>query len=57
MWQSLAAGIFSFEFDELKMFFVTGRKGSGALSLHACIQNTSAYTQYENAVWYILKFH
>jgi hypothetical protein len=57
MWPSLAAGIFSFEFNELKMFFVTGHKGSGALSVHAGIQHTSACTQYGNAVRYILTFH
>jgi len=57
MWPSLAAGIFSFEFNEVKMFFVTGCKGSGALPMYACVQHTSAYTQYGNAVRYILKFH
>ena len=56
MWPSLAAGIFCFEFNQLKMF-VTGHKGSGALSVHALVQHTSAYTQYGNAVRYILKFH
>lgn len=57
MWPSLAVGIFSFEFNELKMFLVTGLRDSGALSLHACVRRTSAYTRYGNAVRCILKFH
>lgn len=56
IWPSLAAGIFSFDFNELKMFFVTGRKGACALSMHVCVQHTSACTQYGNAVRYILNF-